>query len=66
MTIGLAVTFLAFGWLSGKEPYLLIQTSIAWTIAAIPEGLPIVASLALARGMLRLSKRNVIVKNWKR
>ncbi|CAM4253889.1 cation-translocating P-type ATPase [Gillisia limnaea] len=62
VTIGLAVAFLMFGWIAGKELYLLIQTSIAWTIAAIPEGLPIVASIALARGMLRLAKKNVIVK----
>ncbi len=62
VTIGLAVAFLIFGWIAGKELYLLIQTSIAWTIAAIPEGLPIVASIALARGMLRLAKKSVIVK----
>lgn len=62
VTIGLAVAFLIFGWIAGKEIYPLIQTSIAWTIAAIPEGLPIVASIALARGMLRLAKKNVIVK----
>lgn len=62
VTVGLAVAFLLFGWISGKELYPLIQTSIAWTIAAIPEGLPIVASIALARGMLRLADKNVIVK----
>lgn len=62
VTIGLAVAFLIFGWIAGKELYQLVQTSIAWTIAAIPEGLPIVASIALARGMLRLAKKNVIVK----
>lgn len=58
----LAAVFFLFGWMAGKEIYLLLQTSIAWTVAAIPEGLPIVASIALARGMLRLAKRNVIVK----
>ncbi len=62
VTIGLAVAFLIVGWLTGKEIYELVQTSIAWTIAAIPEGLPIVASIALARGMLKLAKKNVIVK----
>jgi len=62
VTLGMAVLFLVFGWLAGKEIYLLLQTSIAWTVAAIPEGLPIVASIALARGMLRLAKHNVIVK----
>lgn len=62
VTLGLAFAFFIFGWIAGKEIYPLIQTSIAWTIAAIPEGLPIVASIALARGMLRLGKKNVIVK----
>ncbi|NJO03422.1 MAG: HAD-IC family P-type ATPase, partial [Bacteroidia bacterium] len=47
---------------TGQELYAIIQTSIAWAIAAIPEGLPIVASIALAKGMLRLAKHNVIVK----
>jgi Ca2+-transporting ATPase len=61
-TMGMAALFFIFGWISGKEIYLLLQTSIAWTVAAIPEGLPIVASIALARGMLRLSKKNVLVK----
>jgi Ca2+-transporting ATPase len=62
VTVGLAAGFFILGWVAGKEIYLMLQTAIAWTVAAIPEGLPIVASIALARGMLRLSKRNVIVK----
>src|SRR5699024_4307093 len=61
-TMGLAAGFFAIGWLAGEEIYQLVQTSIAWTIAAIPEGLPIVASIALARGMLRLADHNIIVK----
>ncbi len=61
-TVGLAAIFFVLGWFTGKEIYLLLQTAIAWTVAAIPEGLPIVASIALARGMLRLARRNVIVK----
>lgn len=62
VTAGLAAAFFLLGWLSGKEIYLMLQTAIAWTVAAIPEGLPIVASIALARGMLRLAKHNVLVK----
>lgn len=61
-TLGLAAAFFCTGWLAGEEVYQLVQTSIAWTIAAIPEGLPIVASIALARGMLRLANHDVIVK----
>lgn len=60
--LGIAAAFFVFGWVAGKEIYQLVQTAIAWSIAAIPEGLPIVASIALARGMFRLSKKNVLIK----
>ncbi len=62
LVLGLAALFFLFGWLAGQDLYRLVQTAIAWSIAAIPEGLPIVASIALARGMLRLADHNVIVK----
>ncbi len=60
--LAMAAAFFVFGWIAGKELYQLVQTSIAWAIAAIPEGLPIVASIALARGMFRLAKKNVLIK----
>jgi Ca2+-transporting ATPase len=59
---GLSLLFFIIGWITGKELYLLLQTAIAWTVAAIPEGLPIVASIALARGMLRLARQQVLVR----
>lgn len=62
VTLGLAGTFFIVGWTTGTDTYQLVQTSIAWTIAAIPEGLPIVASIALAKGMLRLAENSVVVK----
>ncbi|MDX1652193.1 MAG: cation-transporting P-type ATPase [Brumimicrobium sp.] len=62
VTVGLAALFFLTGWWIGEDLYKLIQTSIAWIVAAIPEGLPIVASIALARGMMHLAKKNVIVK----
>lgn len=62
LILGLSVAFFVAGWIAGKEIYPLLQTAIAWTVAAIPEGLAIVASLSLARGMLRLSRQNVIIR----
>ncbi|MGB3181974.1 MAG: cation-transporting P-type ATPase [Cyclobacteriaceae bacterium] len=62
VTLGMSAAFFLVGKLTGEDTYTLVQASIAWAIAAIPEGLPIVASIALARGMLRLAKQNVIVK----
>ncbi|HAN27904.1 MAG TPA: ATPase, partial [Haliea salexigens] len=37
------------------------EVSIALSVAAIPEGLPIVATIALARGMWRMARRNALI-----
>lgn len=50
------------GIIAGKELFIMIETSVALFVAAIPEGLPIVATLALARGMHRMAKRNALVR----
>ncbi|NNE93267.1 MAG: HAD-IC family P-type ATPase [Verrucomicrobiales bacterium] len=51
----------ALGIWAGKETYLMIQTSIALAVAAIPEGLPVVATIALARGMWMMASRNALI-----
>lgn len=51
------------GIIRGKDIFPMIETGVALAVAAIPEGLPIVATIALAKGMLRLSKRKVIIKS---
>ncbi|MBD3182084.1 HAD-IC family P-type ATPase, partial [Candidatus Poribacteria bacterium] len=62
ITLGIAVVIAVAGILSGKEMFLMIETAIALAVAAIPEGLPIVATIALARGMWRMSKRNALIR----
>ena len=62
ITLGLAVLFVGVGALQGKSLFLLVETAIVLAVAAIPEGLSIVATLALAYGMLRLARHNVLVK----
>jgi Ca2+-transporting ATPase len=47
----------------GKETIHMIETAIALAVAAVPEGLPIVATLALARGMIRMARRNAMVNH---
>eukprot|EP01022_Parablepharisma_sp_SALTPOND_P016257 TRINITY_DN23573_c0_g2_i1.p3 TRINITY_DN23573_c0_g2~~TRINITY_DN23573_c0_g2_i1.p3 ORF type:complete len:934 (-),score=315.77 TRINITY_DN23573_c0_g2_i1:7988-10789(-) len=49
------------GVISGMEPLLIVETAIALAVAAIPEGLPIVATIALARGMWRMAQRNALI-----
>lgn len=62
LTLVLAVLVIIVGILEGRDFYLMAKTAIALAIAAIPEGLPVVATIALAKGMLRLSHQKVIVK----
>ncbi|MCM8570017.1 cation-transporting P-type ATPase [Gramella jeungdoensis] len=62
LTLILAAFTTLSGYLQGKDLMLMIKTGIALAVAAIPEGLPIVATISLARGMLRLSRENVIIK----
>ncbi|GAA4412891.1 cation-transporting P-type ATPase [Nibrella viscosa] len=62
ITVGLAALFMVVGFIRQEEPKLLIETAIALAIAAIPEGMSVVATIALAYGMLRLAEKKVIVK----
>ena len=49
------------GVVAGGEVFLAIEVAIALSVAAIPEGLPIVATIALGRGMWRMAKRNALI-----
>ena len=50
------------GVLQGGNDLLIIKASIALAVAAIPEGLPVVATMALARGMWRMARHNALVE----
>lgn len=62
ITVALVVIIFIAGLLDGQKFLEMLETSIALAVAAIPEGLPIVATMALAQGMLKMAKYNVIVK----
>lgn len=61
ITLAIAVFVAAAGILAGRDWALMIETAIALAVATIPEGLPIVATTALARGMLRMARRNALI-----
>ena len=51
-----AIVFV-LGWLRGEELKELFLTSISLAVAAIPEGLPAVVTIALALGARRMLRR---------
>jgi P-type Ca2+ transporter type 2C len=62
ITIVLVIIIFIVGLINGQHLIEMLETAIALAVAAIPEGLPIVATMSLAQGMLKMSRYNVIVK----
>lgn len=50
------------GWLRGERPMLMLLTAISLAVAAIPEALPSVITIALAFGAKRMAKLNALIK----
>lgn len=62
LTVVICVVLFVLGLLR-HEPFLsMLQTSIALAVAAIPEGLPVVATLALALGAQRMILNRTLVR----
>jgi Ca2+-transporting ATPase len=62
VSLGIAALVGVTGIAAGHDIVLMIETGIALAVASIPEGLPIVATIAMARGLWRMAKRNALVK----
>ena len=62
ITLSIAGMIAGIGLLAGQDTRKMIETAIALGVAAIPEGLPIVATIALARGMHLMARRNALIK----
>jgi Ca2+-transporting ATPase len=62
LTLALTALIAGIGLLQGKDAFLMVEAAIALAVAAIPEGLPIVATLALARGMWRMARKNALIE----
>ncbi len=61
-TLGIVALLFGLGLLRGTQPLELFMTSVSLAVAAVPEGLPAVVTVALALGVLRMSRRRALVR----
>jgi Ca2+-transporting ATPase len=62
VTLALSGAALALGLLRGVGLAEMVRTAIALGVAAVPEGLPAVATVTLALGTQRMLRRNALVR----
>jgi Ca2+-transporting ATPase len=62
LAVGICAAVGLAGILHGEPVGLMLETAVSLAVAAVPEGLPAVVSLALAAGLWRLARRGALVR----
>jgi Ca2+-transporting ATPase len=60
--LGIVAVVFVLGLLRGEDLQIMILTSIGMAVAAVPEGLPAVVTVALALGAQRMLRRQALIR----
>ena len=58
----ICVALFAIGYIKGEDPLKMLLTTISLAVAAIPEALPALITIALARGAKKMVAKNVLIR----
>ncbi|MHB8763681.1 MAG: cation-translocating P-type ATPase [Deferrisomatales bacterium] len=62
VALGIVALLFGLGLLRGTPPLELFMTSVSLAVAAVPEGLPAVVTVALSLGVLRMARRRALMR----
>lgn len=62
VVLALCTVITVAGWYRGNDFLQMLEVGISLAIAAVPEGLPAVATMALALGMQRMAKMRTVIR----
>src|SRR3989344_5980361 len=60
--LGICLVVFVAGLLRGKEVLEMFITAVSLAVAAVPEGLPAVVTITLALGVVKLAKKNALIR----
>jgi Ca2+-transporting ATPase len=62
LCVGVVAIVAVLGFVRGLAPLQVFMSAVALAVAAVPEGLPAIVTIALAIGVQRMAMRNVLVR----
>lgn len=62
VALGIVVLVFVVGLAEGEDPKLMLMTALSLAVAVVPEGLPAVATVALALGARRMVRRQALIR----